>query len=291
MKETSEIAALFHLIDDPDKEVYTTVSERIISFGKPIIPNLEHLWENTPDEKVQGRIEILIHHLHYRDLKTELDEWSQKPEHDLLTGTLLVSRYMYPEMAITPVLQEMEKLRRMIWLELNDYLTSLEKINVVTTILYKYHSLLGTDINPSQPDTFLVDKAIDTKRGNMIANGILYVCLCEMLDLPIKVLNVPGQFVLAYLKEEINIEETEGSLIEHILFYVDPLSGTPFTRTEMVKYLKRVNAPFEKIPSYFIPMNNKSIIRFQLEELARCFDDDKNKYKQEELLQLATILT
>ena len=68
MEPNREISALFHLIDDPDTEVFTTVSERIISFGKEIIPNLEDLWENTPQEDIQERIEMLIHRLHFQDL-------------------------------------------------------------------------------------------------------------------------------------------------------------------------------------------------------------------------------
>ncbi|MEI9933362.1 MAG: hypothetical protein WDM71_00550 [Ferruginibacter sp.] len=44
MVENKEITALFHLIDDPDQEVYNTISDKIISFGKGIIPNLENLW-------------------------------------------------------------------------------------------------------------------------------------------------------------------------------------------------------------------------------------------------------
>ena len=68
MKENNEIIALLHLIDDPDEDVYSTVSDKIISFGKDIIPNLEHLWENTSSEEVQERIELLIHRLHFRDL-------------------------------------------------------------------------------------------------------------------------------------------------------------------------------------------------------------------------------
>jgi len=68
MQQTKEINALFTLIDDPDHEVYSTVSEKIVEFGKGIIPNLEDLWENTLSEDVQERIEMLIHRLHYTDL-------------------------------------------------------------------------------------------------------------------------------------------------------------------------------------------------------------------------------
>ena len=48
MEESKEISALFHLIDDPDEEVFDAVSKKIVDYGKPIIPNLEHLWETTP---------------------------------------------------------------------------------------------------------------------------------------------------------------------------------------------------------------------------------------------------
>ena len=92
MEENREIYALLHLIDDPDEEVFGVVSNRIIDFGKGIIPNLENLWENTISEDVQTRIELLIHRLHYRDLTEEIEQWSKNIHHDLLTGALLVAR-------------------------------------------------------------------------------------------------------------------------------------------------------------------------------------------------------
>lgn len=39
MQENPEISALFTLIDDPDEEVFSTVSQRIVDYGKGIIPN------------------------------------------------------------------------------------------------------------------------------------------------------------------------------------------------------------------------------------------------------------
>lgn len=286
MEETREIVALFHLIDDPDREVFTTVSERIVSFGKPIIANLEHLWETTPDEKVQERIELIIHNLHYKDLKAELKEWSSQQAPDLLTGSLLVSKYIYPEMVVTSVLQEIEKIRRNIWLELNNYLTPLEKINVVTTILYNYYHLRGTESNYEHSAFFLVDKAIESKKGNAVANGILYKCLCELLDIPIQVINIPLQFILAYYDNE---DILESNMADEIQFYLDPMHGQVFTRMDVEGYLKRISAPF--LASYFKPMSNKGIVQYQLKELAKCFEnDEKNKYKQEELLQLAQLI-
>ena len=138
MKENKEISALFHLIDDPDEEVYSTVSTKIISLGKGIIPNLENLWETTNSEDVQERIETIIHKLHFRDLTEDFISWKNSGC-ELLAGALLTARYHYPEMQETQAKQEIEKLRRNIWLELNSYLTPLEQINVITSILYNYY--------------------------------------------------------------------------------------------------------------------------------------------------------
>ena len=134
MIETKEINALLTLIDDPDEEVFHTVSSKIIDFGKGIIPNLENLWENSASEDVQERIELLIHRLHYTDLTNDFIEWRDSADHDLLFGALLVAKFQYPDLNTTPVLQEIEKIRRNVWLELNNYLTPLEQANVLGSI-------------------------------------------------------------------------------------------------------------------------------------------------------------
>ena len=90
-----EIAALLHLLDDPDQEVFEAVSEKIVDYGKPIIPNLEHLWETTPEEHTQERIELLIHRLHYRDLTEDFRQWNISGHHDLMVGALLVAKFQY----------------------------------------------------------------------------------------------------------------------------------------------------------------------------------------------------
>ena len=107
MKENKEIKALLHLIDDPDEDVYNTVSDKIISFGKDIIPNLEHLWENVSNEDTQERIELLIHRLHFRDLTAEFAECKDSGE-NLLDGAILVSNDRYPEMQPAQIHQERE---------------------------------------------------------------------------------------------------------------------------------------------------------------------------------------
>src|SRR5687768_8108095 len=134
MPGTNEISALLNLIDDPDDEVFVAVSEKIVEYGKSIIPNLENLWQNTIDEEIQERIELLIHRLHFTDLLEDFRQWNVAGHHELLLGALLAAKFQYPDLTTAPVLLEVEKLRRNIWLELNNYLTPLEQARIVTGI-------------------------------------------------------------------------------------------------------------------------------------------------------------
>ena len=287
MLENNEINALFHLIDDPDEEVFSSVTDRIISHGRAIIPNLENLWENSSDESVQERIELIIHKLHFRDLVEEFTQWKNS-SCELLQGALLVAKYSYPEMIPTATLQEIEKIRRNVWLELNSYLTPLEQVNVISGILYSYYKLKGSEVTYDAPDDFLINKLVENKRGNAINNGIFYLILCEMLDIPVKAINIPKQFILSYFDIEYNFPNPSKQKSEKINFFIDPLNGQVYSHKDVEGYFKRISVP--PISAYYRRLDNKRIIQHLLEEFSKCFTDARNSYKGNDLMFLAKLL-
>jgi regulator of sirC expression with transglutaminase-like and TPR domain len=202
-------------------------------------------------------------------------------------GALLVSKFQYPDLSTTPVLQEIEKVRRNIWLELNNYLTPLEQINIVTSILYSYYGLKGGETNYKESNEFLIHKTLEAKRGNQISNGILYLLLSEMLDIPVRAINIPRQSIIAYFKPGYS-EENLSNPVQKIEFFIDPSSGQVFTHQDVESYFKRIGVP--PVDAYFKPRKNKQVIQNLLEEFAKCFTSDKELYKQEELKQLALLL-
>jgi len=289
MYQNAEISALLTLIDDPDEEVFSTVSSRIVHYGKGIIPNLENLWENTVSEAVQERIEMIIHKLHYTDLVNDLTEWRNSAYHDLLFGALLVARFQYPDLQTSPVIQEIEKIRRNVWLELNSFLTPLEQANVISSIVYNYYNLKGSEVAYKNPDDFFMHKVLQTRKGNTLSNGILYLVLAELLAMPVKAINIPRQFVLAFFNEDYDAASYSGNPQKKIHFYVDATTGQPFTHKDVENYFKRINVP--PVPSYFKPLNAVRVIQVLLEELARCFDEPAKEYKRNELMKLSDLLS
>jgi regulator of sirC expression with transglutaminase-like and TPR domain len=178
-------------------------------------------------------------------------------------------------------------MRRNVWLELNSFLTALEKVNVLNNILFNYYKLKGVEINYNHPDEFLIHKLIESKKGNAISIGVLLLSLSNLLDINLHMINIPRQFILAYFDND--PDESENNFPpEHIQFYMDGATGQIFSHKDVETYFKRINvAP---TASYFKPLDNREIIHRILDEYARCFDNEKNSYKKLDLLSLASQL-
>lgn len=288
MQKEAEINALFKLIDDPDEEVFNTIADRLLNYGTPIIPDLEHLWENTLDEATLERIEIMIYKLRLQDLKEAFIEWKSKPDPSLFEGALLVTKFQFPELAIDSLRHQMEKIRRNIWLELNNYLTPLEQANVIRNILFNYYQIKGVEVNYEKPEEFLIAAPLQSKKGNAIANTLLYAELCQQLEIQAQFINIPKQCIIAFYASDWDPEELVTNPQEFIQFYVEGTTGNAFSQKDLDQYMIRSN--IEPKNSYYKPLSNIKIIKKHLLEFAKCFNSPTLQYKQKDLTDLANLL-
>jgi regulator of sirC expression with transglutaminase-like and TPR domain len=289
LEESSEIKALLKLIDDPDEQIFMAVSDKLVSYGSGIIPNLEHMWESIHNETTQERIEHLIHRVHFRDLSADFQSWAGIPSSHLLDGVILLTRYHYPDLNVPQLLTDIEKIKKNIWLELNHYLTPVEQVGVFNSILYNYYKLGQKELSYDSPSDFLINKTITTKQGNKYGIGSLYLLLCELLDIPVFAVNIPGQFILSYYQPGSISSELAGEHpLKNNLFFIDPSTGQMFSARDVENYLKS-NLPDYPL-KHFKPLNNMEVMRILLKEVCKCYDTEQNAYKQEELLQWIKML-
>ena len=288
MQKEAEISALFKLIDDPDEEVFNTIADRLLNYGTPIIPDLENLWENTLDEATLERIEIMIYKLRLQDLKEAFIEWKSKPDPSLFEGALLVTKFQFPELAIDSLRHQMEKIRRNIWLELNNYLTPLEQANVIRNILFSYYQIKGVEVNYEKPEEFLISAPLQSKKGNAIANTLLYAELCQQLEIQAQFINIPKQCIIAFYASDWDPEEIVANPQEFIQFYVEGTTGNAFSQKDLDQYMIRSN--IEPKNSYYKALSNVKIIKKHLLEFAKCFNRPTLQYKQNYLTDLANLL-
>ena len=116
----------------------------------------------------------------------------------------------------------------------------------------------------------------------------MYLDICELLEIPVRAINIPKQFILGYFDVDYNYPNPERQKSEKINFYIDPLNGQIYSHKDVENYFKRISVP--PTPSYFKQLSNRRIIQHLLEEFSKCFSDDRNLYKKNDLLYLAKLL-
>ena len=288
MTQSNELVALFKLIDDPDEDVYSVVSTKIIHYGKEVIPNLENLWENSISQEVQTRIENLIHRLQFSDLVQEFMEWNETEEQDLITGSILAAKFQYPDLNPSFVLQQIEKLRKNIWLELNHFLTPLEQANVLTSIIFKYFQLKGSAVKYSKLNEFTINKVLETKSGNAITNAIIYQSVCELLNVNARLINIPNQMLFAFYHTDYDTDLTMMLPQDQIMFYVDAINGNAISQNDLDNYIKREGIPNSAV--IYKPMTHAETIQILVKEMAKCYFAPGHQFKRDELNELADLI-
>lgn len=288
MPNNKELKALLSLIDDPQQEIFAAVSKRIIELGIDAIPHLEYLWEDTYCITTQEKIEGIIHKIQYADLQNQVTQWSGNAYHDLLVGSILAAKYQFPQLNTTHLLEDIEKIRRDIWLELNDFLTPLEQANIMNKMLFGYYKLQGNELSYNNVDDFFINKVVQRKQGNALSLGIMYQILVDLLDINACLISIPKQMFIAYYNSNFYPSNSQNNHEKHIQFYVDAYTGTSYSYTDIVHYLQRNNLSPE--PAYFKPICHKKLIQILLNEVSKCYHNPQQLYKQQEVEALCNLL-
>jgi regulator of sirC expression with transglutaminase-like and TPR domain len=283
----NELNALIHLLEDPDEEIFSTIRERILSMGEEVIPALENVWESTFNNILQTRIEDIIQTIQFTNVLEELKLWADTGGVDLLTGTMLVSKYQYPDLDQEYVRKQIELIRRDVWLELNSNLTAYEKVRVINHILFDVYNFTGNTTNYHAPQNSYINNVIESKRGNPLLLSILYSIIAQGLNIPIYGVNLPEHFILAY-RDEFTIQQEEEE--EPILFYINPFSrGAVFSRREIDTFLKQLKLEQNRI--FYESCSNVDIVCRQLRNLIVSYEKLGYPNKVDDLKKLLHILS
>jgi len=249
----NELEALINLLEDPDDQVFDSVMNRLIELGDDVVVPLEKRWEVTLKPELQERIENVIKQIQFNSLKRQMDHWNQTGGKNLLYGAYLVAKFQYPDLDFDPLDAMLEKIRRDIWLELNNELTALEKVKVINYFLYDIHKFDKSFKKAHTPQLYLINHVMDTYKGSPVLLGLIYAELARRLNLPIFGVNLPRNFVLCYYDKEYREDPNR------ILFYINPSDkGAALGVKELKYFLNQLK--IEPLDFYFKPCTNMNII-------------------------------
>lgn len=293
LPESHVLDAMISLLDDSEQEVVNHIVQELLRFGAPIVPLLETAWEEQTNPITQLRLEEVIHQIQFDGIAKQLAKWAAQGGVDLLEGCLIIARYQYPTLDEYAIRNEVETIRIDAWLDMNMFLTPLEKIPIVNNTFYQAHRFKPNTTNYSEPDNSFLNRVLETKTGNPISLSILYMIVAQALDLPIYGVNLPQHFVLCYLPQPIDephkpIEQDEIGASD-ALFYINAFNnGLVFGKHEINQFLKTIK--LEPQPSYFKPCSHIDIVKRVLNNLLHSYQLQNKEHKAQEVYKLRQIL-
>lgn len=274
-----ELEALISLLEDPDKLVFDNVTNRLIELGEEAVRPLEKRWEITLRPDLQERIENVIRKIQSNALKRGMEHWKSEGGHNLLHGAYLVARFQYPDLQYEQLNEKVEKIKKDIWLELNNDLTALEKVKVMNYFFYDIHRFNKNLKKAYTPQLYLVNHVLDTGKGSPVMLGLIYAELARRLNLPIFGVNLPRNFVLCYYDQDYHEDPN------NILFYINPSDrGTVLGLKELKHFLKHLK--IDEKPFYFSPCTGIDVIERLIINLQYVYERSGQAEKAESLKNL-----
>ena len=284
MINETEVNSLIRLLDDPDQEIYNHVHEKLLSYGSEVIDYLENAFGEAFDPIQQERIANLVHEIQFDILKNDLRLWQHSGAFDLLQGILIMNRYQYPDLDEQKVINQIEAIKRDIWIQMMNESSPPEQIKLINHVFYSIYGFSGNTTNHLDPQNSYLSQVLETKKGNHSLLAIIYSIIAQKLDIPVYGVNLPQHFILAYMDES-RQSEFEGG----ILFYINAFNkGLIFGRRDVDMFLKQLNVKPDK--QFYEPCSNTEIIKRVLRNLISAYEHLGSTEKVAELNELLEIL-
>ncbi|RKD18195.1 hypothetical protein BCY91_15410 [Pelobium manganitolerans] len=282
--ETKEINSLIKLLDDPDPQIFSHVEDKLLSYGNVAIGYLERAWEQSFDAVLQGRIENLVHKIQYQNVKEDLALWHQSGGFDLLRGFLIINRYQYPDLNEEKIIQQIDAIKRDVWLQMMYEASPVEKVKLLNHIFYNVYGFSGNTKNHQSPQNSYLNQVLETKKGNQISLAIIYSVIAQKLDIPIYGVNLPQHFILAYVDEFEKSDDAESN----VLFYINVFNkGYIFAKRDIDQFLRQLQIKPERF--FYEPCSNVEIIKRVLRNLISAYEKAGANDKVKELIKLLEV--
>lgn len=241
----TRLDSLIALIDDPDEAVFQTVLAEIQKEDTSVIEHLEHIWETSLDEMVQSRIELIIQKIQFNDTKEKIRNWASQETIDLFEGFFLISRYHYPELKLKPIVNQLESIRREIWLEYKNSLSSLEKITILNHIFFDHFKFQVDLITPNSPQLNHINRVLETHKCNPISIAIVYILVARSLNLPVSYIDIEKNPLVAFFDRHVT-DETHPEHENPPLFYINPSNKGAVIGPKEIEYILQINSDSDR---------------------------------------------
>ncbi|MBU6331635.1 MAG: hypothetical protein KGQ80_04370 [Bacteroidetes bacterium] len=288
------LRAMVSLLDDPDPGIHLRVQQDLDALGVHAVAQLEELWIQAEEVKERRSLEKVIHRLQWNNIQCHLTAWLEGDRSDLLSALCIIARYQYPNLDEQAVRQTLQAIRIEVWMGLNEQMTALEQVRHLNFVLFRVHKFRGNTDEYLNPNNNFINKVLETRKGNPLMVGLVYMLIAQKLDLPIYGVNLPQHFVLAYLEQgsysgQNKTEDFQQESYRRPLFYINAFNmGSVFGKRDLDQFLRMVHV--EPKDQFYRACTNTEILLRLCANLESSYRDAEEFHKIPEIQALQKLI-
>ena len=222
----SQIAALISLLGDEDTTVYSTVREKLVSYGTTAMGWLRpYLLSNDP--VLRRRAKEIVDHFGKRDADNEFLSFClrQGEEFDIEQGVLLLAQTQYPGINKAAYVALLDSFASDLREQIDPDGEADQVLATINDYLFRQLGFVGNEENYYDPDNSYLNRVLDRRTGNPISLAIVYLFVGRRLKLPMTGIGLPGHFICRYQTSKTEV-------------YLDAFNrGKILTKADCIKYL------------------------------------------------------
>jgi hypothetical protein len=196
MLNISEIRALIALLDDQDEDVIASVQNRIREYGEAVLPELERTLTTGCGIYAAMRLNALVSELRGSDARKELADWLDSGCTDTLRGMYCVAHFCYPTIKFDEINRQFSEILNPVLAKVNAKHSALQKVNIVTRALFEKYKFSNNYLLGYDAESHFIHQILDSRKVNPISLTLLYMCFGERLGITMKLINLPGNYIL-----------------------------------------------------------------------------------------------
>ena len=199
MSLSAEIQHLTALLDDPDPDVAAAVQARIIERGSAVLPYLEAARRQQCTPETLTRINEFIDLLRRQNAERELADWLSHNGADALKGMYCIAKFIYHSVSYHNVNRRFNRLLALFENEIASAAkrpSALEKVRLINRVLFQTGGFSNNYLLNYDATGHFVHLALARRQVTPISLAMLYLCFAERLRIPIKIIELPKNFIL-----------------------------------------------------------------------------------------------
>lgn len=248
--------ALIRLLDDPTPQVREGLLEEFRRLGSIGQVLLKHASRSSDVSQVEAA-EWFLRELEPKDIGHEFLQFIRSQQYELETGTFLLCRSVYGELAFSQIEAPLTAITRRCQEMVLPGMGPWEICKVMNRVIFHEYGFRTHREDFDDPRNSFLNDVLVLRRGLPVTLCVIYILVGRRLKLDLEPIGLPGRFMAGLFSHSANL-------------YIDSMERGRFRTQEELEDLL-IEMQVMPHPSYFLPVSTAEVLARMCRNLVRQF--------------------